>query len=112
MTEYVPDAGDIVWLQVNPLSESDRLRREPALVISPRSYNGRTKLMVACPISAEAKGYPFEVPLNEDVAVSGVVLSDHVHTVDWMESQASYVAEAPEVVLDECLAKLKALLQL
>lgn len=112
MTEYVPDAGDIVWLQVNPHSEPAHRRREPALVVSPRAYNGRTRLMVACPISADAKGYPFEVALNEEVAVSGVVLSDHVHSIDWVASQASYVAEAPEAVLDDCLAKLKALLQI
>jgi len=112
VTEYVPDAGDIVWLQVNPLSDAVQVRREPALVVSPRSYNGRTKLMVVCPISNEPKGYPFEVALNEEIAVSGVVLSDHVQSIDWVESQASYVAEAPEAVLDDCLAKLKALLQI
>lgn len=111
MTEYVPDAGDIVWLQVNPFQDSAP-RREPALVVSPRAYNGRTRLMVACPISAKAKGYPFEVALHSESTVSGVVLSDHVHSIDWVETQASYVAEAPEAVLDDCLAKLKALLQL
>jgi mRNA interferase MazF len=111
VTEYVPDAGDIVWLQVNPFEETAP-RREPALVVSPKSYNDRTRLMVACPISAKAKGYPFEVALSTESTVSGVVLSDHVHSIDWVASQASYVAEAPESVLDDCLAKLKALLQL
>jgi mRNA interferase MazF len=110
VTEYVPEAGDIVWLQVNPIDSASR--REPALVVSPRAYNNLTKLMVVCPISHNAKGYPFEVNLNSDAAVSGVVLSDHVQSIDWIESEASYVAEAPEAVLDDCLAKLKALLQL
>lgn len=110
MTEYVPEAGDIVWLQVNPLNSAPR--REPALVVSPRAYNNLTKLMVVCPISHQSKGYPFEVNLNEEAAVSGVVLSDHLQSIDWIASEASYVAEAPDAVLDDCLAKVKALLQI
>lgn len=61
--EYVPDAGDIVWLHFDPKAGYEQAGHRPALVISPRIYNSRTSLMLCCPITTKIKGYPFEVKL-------------------------------------------------
>lgn len=60
MARYVPDAGDIVWLEFDPQGREQAGHR-PALVLSPSAYNGKTSLMVCCPMTTRIKGYPFEV---------------------------------------------------
>ncbi len=66
--------------------------------------------MIVCPITSKSKGYPFEVPLPEGLAVSGAVLSDHVKSLDWKVRGASVVDQVPRDTLKQVLAKLKALL--
>jgi mRNA interferase MazF len=65
----VPDAGDLVWLTFDP--DEERGRR-PALILSPRGYNAKARLAIACPIASQVKGYPFEVPLPAGGKISGV----------------------------------------
>ena len=38
---YVPDAGDIVWLQFDPQAGHEQAGHRPAVVLSPASYSGR-----------------------------------------------------------------------
>ena len=80
---YVPDAGDLVWFSFSPQAGREQAGRRPALVLSPRAYNGKAGLCVVCPVTQRAKGYPFEVELPAGLPVSGVVLSDHVKSADW-----------------------------
>ncbi|HLH16428.1 MAG TPA: type II toxin-antitoxin system PemK/MazF family toxin [Bryobacteraceae bacterium] len=67
---YVPDAGDIVWLQFTPQAGHEQAGHRPALVLSPAVYNAKTSLMLCCPMTTQAKNYPFEVPLGD--GTSGV----------------------------------------
>jgi mRNA interferase MazF len=78
-----PDRGHLVWISLDPRSGHEQAGRRPALVLSPASYNGLVGLALFCPVTAHAKGYPFEVPLPAGLAVSGVVLADHVKCLDW-----------------------------
>lgn len=82
----------------------------PAFVLSPVAYNGKTGLMLACPITNQAKEYPFEVALHAD-GVSGVILADHVRSTDWRARKARYAAHAPPATTEEVEAKLRALIE-
>src|SRR5213075_1905556 len=73
---YVPDAGDLVWLTFDPQAGHEQRGRRPALILSPRVYNARARLAIACPITSQVKGYPFEVTLPAGGKISGVVLAD------------------------------------
>lgn len=70
---YVPDTGDLAWLTSDPQAGHEQSGRRPALILSPRAYNARARLALACPITSQKKGYPFEVPLPAGQAVAGVV---------------------------------------
>jgi mRNA interferase MazF len=61
--EYVPDAGDLIWLDFTPQAGREQAGRRPAVVLSPRSYSEKTSLAVVCPVTSHVKGYPFEVSL-------------------------------------------------
>jgi mRNA interferase MazF len=80
------------------------------VVLSPRSYNGKVGIAILCPISTKVKGYPFEVAIPAGLPVHGVVLSDHVKSLDWRVRQASLLCRLPESVVDEVLQKLNSLL--
>jgi mRNA interferase MazF len=106
---YVPDVGDVVWLEFDPQAGHEQAGHRPALVLSPALYNGKTGLMVCCPLSTKVKGYPFEVAAMLD-GQEGVVLSDQVKSLDWKTRRAKKKSVVPEAVLAEVRAKIKALL--
>ena len=106
---YVPDAGDVVWLEFDPQAGHEQAGHRPALVVSPASYNGKTELMVCCPMSTKIKGHPFEVVFEID-GVASAVLSDQVKSLDWKIRNAKKKAVAPTSVRAHVRAKIKALL--
>jgi len=109
---YVPERGDLVWLTFNPQAGREQTGRRLALVLSPSPYNRRASLALVCPITNQAKGYPFEVALPEGLSISGVVLADHVKSADWAARRAQFAAKAPSEVIAEVTAKLRPLLGL
>ena len=108
--KYVPDRGDVVWLQFTPQAGHEQAGHRPALVLSPASYNRRSGLMLCCPITSRVKGYPFEVALGEEQDLAGVVLADQVKSLDWKARQASKKGKASSQVMAETLSKLHTLL--
>jgi len=107
---YAPAAGDLVWLEFDPQAGGEQAGRRPALILSPLAYNQKTGLAIACPVTSHVKGYPFEVALPEGGKVRGVVLSDHVKSLDWRARKAVKAGAAPSSVVDEVRARLAALL--
>jgi mRNA interferase MazF len=107
---YVPSPGDAVWITLDPQAGHEQAGRRPALVLSPAAYNGRVGLALFCPITSQAKGYPFEVALPEGLAVSGVVLADQVKNLDWRARKASYIGTVPKEVIVKVLRRFQTLL--
>ena len=107
---YVPDRGDIVWLQFNPQAGHEQAGHRPALVLSPASYNRRSGLMLCCPMTSQMKGYPFEVLITSDADRDSVVLADQVKSLDWKVRKAVKKGTASIEVIAETLSKLHTLL--
>ncbi len=109
---YIPDAGDLVWRTFDPQAGHEQRGRRPALILSPRIYNQKARLAIACPITSQAKGYPFEVPLPAGGKISGVVLADHVKNLDWQARRVVFEAKAPADILTDVRERLRVLLGL
>jgi len=107
---YVPDRGDIVWLQFNPQAGHEQAGHRPALVLSPASYNRRSGLMLCCPMTSQMKGYPFEVLIASDADRDSMVLADQVKSLDWRVRKAVKKGTASIEVIAETLSKLQTLL--
>ncbi len=108
---YVPNASDVVWLEFDPQAGHEQAGHRPALVISPANYNGKTGLMICCPITTKIKGNPFEVITQID-GINCAVLSDQIKSLDWKVRRAKKKAVvAPEVMI-HVLAKMKVLLMI
>lgn len=107
---YVPQRGDIIWLNFSPQTGREQAGRRPALVISPIRYNRRVGLALVCPITTKVKGYTFEVPIPEGLPVSGVVLADQVKSVDWRSRRTEFACQMPAEVLVEVVSAITELL--
>jgi mRNA interferase MazF len=67
-------------------------------------------VLVACPITNQEKGYPFEVKLPRGLPVTGVILVDHLKSLDFRARKARLAGKCPAEVLEEVQGKLFALL--
>lgn len=107
---YIPQCGDVVWITLTPQAGHEQAGRRPAVVLSPKNYNGKAGLAILCPITSQVKGYPFEVSLPADLPVAGAILSDHLKSLDWRARNAELICILPAETISEVLQKLSALL--
>ncbi len=106
--DYIPEAGDIVWLDFDPQSGHEQAGHRPALVISPATYNGRTGLMLCCPVTSQIKNYPFEVVISG--ARRNVALADQIKSLDWRARNALKKGTATAEELDAVRMRAKVLI--
>ncbi len=109
-SRYIPERGDIVWLQFSPQLGHEQSGHRPALVLSPLSYNKRTGLMLCCPITSQVKGYPFEVEVKTQDGIDGAILADQIKSLDWKARSAKKKSEVSPKIITDVLAKSLTLL--
>jgi len=110
MASFAPEAGDLIWLNFDPQAGHEPAGRRPALVLSPKIYNQKSGLVLVCPVTTHAKGYPFEVATPAGCGVTGVILADHIRSLDWKVRRASRIGRLPVTALHDVLARLAPLL--
>lgn len=104
--DYVPARGDVVWLDFDPQSGREQAGHRPALVVSPVAYNRTVGLMLVCPIASRRKGMPFEVAVPPELPVEGVILSDHLKSVDWRARKARFACRVSSECVQEVTARI------
>ena len=102
---YVPDRGDIVWVDFNPYRGHEQAGRRPALTVSPQTYNRKAGLALMCPITSKIKDYPFEVSVKQD-KIQGAVLADQVQSLDWKERNTRFIEKIDVTLLESVQQKL------
>lgn len=108
---YVPERGDLVWVNFDPQAGREQAKIRPALVLSPLIYNKPSELFIVCPITSRIKGYPYEVMIPEDCEIQGVILADQIRNMDWKARNAEFIDKIPEEVLEQVLLKLETLIR-
>jgi mRNA interferase MazF len=107
---YVPDAGDIVWLHFNPQAGHEQSGRRPVLVLTSARYNGARGMALCCSMTTKIKGYVFEVVISD--RPPSAILADQIRSLDWRARRAVRKGAAEPRVVAEVRAKIKALLLL
>jgi mRNA interferase MazF len=107
---YIPERGDLMWVDLSPTRGHEQSGRRPVLVLSPRAYNRKTGLCVVCVATRQRKGYAFEVAVDETPGQESIVLADHVRNIDWRTRRAERFRRVSAPVVDEVTARLSALI--
>lgn len=110
MNGYVPQRGDLIWIDFDPQVGREQRGRRPALVLSPKKYNAKSALALICPVTSKAKGYPFEVALPEGLEVGGVILADQLRSLDYQGRSARFISRLPMEKCQEVIGRAQALL--
>ena len=105
----VPQKEDAVNLDFDPSAGREQAGRRPALVLSPSAYNDKVGLAIVCPITRQVKGYPFEVEIPRGLGVDGVILADHVKSLDWRKRNGEVICQLPIEVIENVLRMLNTL---
>ena len=101
-----------MWINMNPQAGHEQSGRRPAIILSPKAYNGKVGLALLCPVTNHIKGYPFEVIIPEGLKATGVILSDQVKSLDWGIRNVEFMDKVPESIIFEVLKKLATLLRM
>lgn len=103
---YIPDRGDLVWLNFSPQKGHEQAGERPALVISHYEYNKKTGLSLFCPVTSVKKNYPFEVNIPEGHKITGVILSDQIKNLDWKARKVKFSSKIDNEIIEEVVGKL------
>ncbi|KIM08285.1 MAG: potassium ABC transporter ATPase [Sulfurovum sp. FS08-3] len=106
---YIPDRGDLVWLNFTPQAGHEQRGKRPALVLSPKIYNEKSSLCVVLPITSKIKGYPFEVLLPQGLEIEGAILSDQIKNLDFVAREIAFISKVPQSVVNEVQKNVLAL---
>jgi mRNA interferase MazF len=107
--KYVPDRGDIVWIDLDPTKGHEQRGRRPTLVITPQKYNTLSKRAIFCPITSKIKNYVFEVTFEGEM-IRGAILADQIRTMDFVTRNIEFIEKVSPGVMDHVEAKLLTLI--
>ena len=111
VSPYVPDTGDIVFLDFDPQVGREQAKRRPALVLTDQGYNRASGLAVVCPLTSKVKPYPFALPITVG-NVDGAVLVDQLKSIDWQGRGAEFHSKAPAQTIAKVRQYIAVLLQI
>ena len=106
---YIPDCGDLVWMDLDPTLGKKQQGRRPVVVITPKAYN-QFGLCITVQVTTKIKGYNTEVGLPAACEVEGVVLSNHPRSHDWMKRNIKFIESLDDKTVQAIQLRLKALL--
>ena len=102
---YIPDRGDIVWLDFKPSAGKEITKRRPVFVISRKLFNERTGSAIFAPITSTARGTNLEVILKGG-SLEGAVLTYQLKSLDY-ESRNVKLIEQAEAKITNKVAELE-----
>lgn len=101
--DYLPQQGDIVYLDFDPQAGHEQKGRRPALVVSNNAFNALSRGALVCPITNTNRGIPLHVPLDERTKITGVIMCDQVKALDMQSRNAAFAERAPDDIIAEAV---------
>ena len=95
--------GDIIKLNFNPQSGHEQAGYRPAVVISNDFFNSKTNMAILCPITNTNKPFPLHVALDNRTITTGVVLCEHVKSLDINARNYKLIERIPSDLLNQII---------
>ena len=109
--EYIPNQGDIIYVDFNPTKGHEQKRKRPGIVVSKKLFNQKTNLVLICPITTNIKDFPTHYELKETKKIYGSVLCEHVRSIDFKSRNVKFVETASELDLLSVIMLLSACIE-
>ncbi|MDO4644042.1 MAG: type II toxin-antitoxin system PemK/MazF family toxin [Cardiobacteriaceae bacterium] len=93
MSNYIPEQGDIVFIDFDPSSGKEIQKRRPGLVMSKSQVARKTGLILVCPITSTRRGIALEVEIDTPT-VQGVALSIQIKALDYRQRHVVFAEKA------------------
>jgi len=103
--------GQIIRINFSPQSGHEQRGSRPALVVSNDFFNEKTNMTIVCPITNTNNKFPLHVPLDERTATTGVVLCEHIRSMDIQARGYTIIEELPADLLEKVLEIVQAQLE-
>lgn len=97
------EQGDIIKVNFNPQKGHEQAGFRPALIVSNNYFNQKTNLVIACPITNTNNNFPLHIPLDERTITTGVILCEHVKTLDLNARGYKFVEKIPNDILADVI---------
>ena len=95
--------GTIIKINFNPQSGHEQAGYRPAIVISNNIFNEKTKLSIVCPITNTNNKFPLHVPLDSRTKTTGVILCEHLKSLDLNSRTYQIIEELPKDIFKHVL---------
>ena len=95
--------GTIIKINFNPQSGHEQAGYRPAVVIRNNFFNQKAKLSIVCPITNTNNHFPLHIPLDERTQTTGVILCEHIKSLDLNSRTYQEIEELPKDILDRVI---------
>jgi mRNA interferase MazF len=108
---YLPQAGDLVWINFDPQAGREQAKNRPALVVTSSDFNAATGLLVACPVTRTERPWRTRIPLA-DTETTGFIMIEQVKSLDWRARGAAFIERVPPSLFDDVKSRIATMLDL
>ncbi|MDD2686301.1 MAG: type II toxin-antitoxin system PemK/MazF family toxin [Gallionella sp.] len=117
---WVPDRQDVIWIDCNPQAGQEMRDVHPFLVLSPKSFNEKTSLVIGLPMTTAEynSDNPFAVAVGvatgKKVGQTSYVLCHQPKSFDWRlrKAKAHSMKTIPDALFAQVCARLNQIIQL
>ena len=95
--------GTIIKINFNPQVGHEQAGYRPAVVISNNIFNNKTKLAIVCPITNTDNKFPLHIPLDKRTKTKGVILCEHVKSLDLKNRKYEVIEKLPQDILENII---------
>lgn len=95
--------GDIIKVSLDPQKGHEQAGYRPAVIVSNDLFNQKTNLAIICPITNTNNRFPLHVPLDGKTQTTGVILCEHIRSLDLNARPYSIIERLPDSILEKVL---------
>ena len=95
--------GTIIKINFDPQAGHEQTGYRPAVVISNDVFNEKTALSIVCPITNTNNHFPLHILLDERTKTTGVILCEHIKTLDLNSRTFQKIEQLPDDILQNVI---------
>ena|SRR3990167_4387717 len=108
---YIPEQGDLIWIDFDPSRGKEITKRRPAFVISRKAFNAHTQMAIVAPVTSTIRGIKLEVILPNETKTGGAILVLQLKSIDFIQRNAEFIEKTPSNIIEQVSSIAQLLVQ-